>query len=147
MLLLKHFGLGRYASLIFSDNNFDVRYICGYDLIIRVVQGDQLLENKEKKESLELKQSKFDFFFYPQTISGDIGRVILGSIILLVMFGAVVLIMIGLALTAYSNTVGAGLLFMLVLYAGLIFVVLPGIGLLTIYFLLRRLRIVFSRKS
>ena len=112
-----------------------------------MVQGDQLLENKEKKESLELKQSKFKFFFYPQTIAGDIGRVILGSIILLVMFGAVVLIMIGLAMTAYSNTPGAGLLFMLVLYAGLIFVVLPGIGLLAIYFLLRRLKIVFSRKS
>ena len=49
-----------------------------------MVQGDQLLENKEKKESLEIKQSKFEFFFYPQTISDDIGRVILGFIILLV---------------------------------------------------------------
>ena len=59
-----------------------------YDLVIRVDQGDQLLENKEKKESLEIKQSKFEFFFYPQTIAGDIGRVILGSIILLVIFSA-----------------------------------------------------------
>ena len=105
------------------------------------------MENQEKKEPLQLKQSKFEFFFYPQTITGDIGRVILGSIILLVMFGAVVLIMIGLAVTAYSNTVGAGLAFMLALVAGLIFVVLPGIGILAIYFLLRRLKIVFSRRS
>ena len=106
----------------------------------------KFLENKEKKESLEIKQSKFEFFFYPQTIAGDIGRVILGSIILLVMFGTVVLIVIGLAVTAYSNTVGAGLAFMLALVAGLIFVVLPGIGILAIYFLLRRLKIVFSRR-
>ena len=63
------------------------------------------------------------------------------------MFGAVVLIVIGLAVTAYSNTVGAGLAFMLALLAGFIFFVLPGVGLLAIYFLLRRLKIVFSRKS
>ena len=104
------------------------------------------MENFKKMEPLQLKQSKFNFFFYPQTIAGDIGRVILGSIILLVMFGTVVLIVIGLAVTAYSNTVGAGLAFMLALVAGLIFVVLPGIGILAIYFLLRRLKIVFSRR-
>ena len=46
------------------------------------------MENQEKKKSSQLKQSKFEFFFSPQTIAGDIGRVILGSIILLGMFGA-----------------------------------------------------------
>ena len=147
MLLLTHFGLGRSESIIFLDNNFSIRYICRYDLIIRVVQGDQLLENKEKKESLEFKQSKFEFFFYPQTIAGDIGRVILGSIILLVIFSALALVVFGFVLTSYSNTPGAGLGFMLAHVAGLIFVVLPGMGLLAIYFLLRRLKIVFSRKS
>ena len=59
----------------------------------------------------------------------------------------VVLTMIGLAVIAYSNKIGAGLAFMLVLVACLIFVVLPGIGLLAIYFLLRRLKIVFYPKS
>ncbi len=139
--------MGRYESIIFLDNNFSVGYICRYDLIIRVVQGDQLLKNKEKKESLEIKQSKFEFFFYPQTIAGDIGRVILGSIILLVIFSALALIVFGFVLTSYSNTPGAGLGFMLIILAASVFVVLPGMGLLAIYFLLRRLKIVFSRKS
>ena len=112
-----------------------------------MVQGDQLLVNKEQKESLEIKQSKFEFFFYPQTIAGDIGRVILGSIILLVIFGALILVGMGLVLTEHSNTPGAGLGFMLVLVAISVFVVLPVMGLLAIYFLLRRLKIVFSSKS
>ena len=63
------------------------------------------------------------------------------------MLGAVGLVLIGLAAIFYSNTPGAGLATMLLLVAGLIFVVLPGIGLLAIYFLLRRLKIVFFRKS
>ncbi len=105
------------------------------------------MENQEKKETLQLKQSKFEFFFFPKTISGDIGRVILGSMILLVIFSALALIVFGFILTSYSNTPGAGLGFMLAIVAGLIFVVLPGTGLLAIYFLLRRLKIVFSLKS
>ena len=63
------------------------------------------------------------------------------------MFGTLVLTVIVLAITAYSNMVAAGLAFMLALVAGLIFNVLPGIGLIAIYFLLRRLKIFFSRKS
>ena len=105
------------------------------------------MENQEKKETLQLKQSKFEFFFSPQTIAGDIGRVILGSIILLVIFSALALIVFGFVLTSYSTTPGAGLGFMLIILAASVFVVLPGMGLLAIYFLLRRLKIVFSRKS
>ena len=105
------------------------------------------MENQEKKESLKLKQSKFEFFFSPQTIAGDIGRVLLGSIILLVILGAVGLVGFGFVLTEHSNTPGAGLGFMLIILAASVFVVLPGMGLLAIYFLLRRLKIVFSRKS
>ena len=103
--------------------------------------------NQEKKKSSQLKQSKFEFFFSPKTIAGDIGRVILGSVILLVIFGALILVGMGLVLTEHSNTPGAGLGFMLVLVAISVFVVLPVMGLLAIYFLLRRLKIVFSRKS
>jgi hypothetical protein len=53
----------------------------------------------------------------------------------------------GFVLTSYSNTPGAGLGFMLIILAASVFFVLPGMGLLAIYFLLRRLKIVFSRKS
>jgi hypothetical protein len=34
VLLLICFGLGRSESIIFLDNNFSVRCICRYDLII-----------------------------------------------------------------------------------------------------------------
>ena len=66
---------------------------------------------------------------------------------ILVIFSALALVVFGFVLTSYSNTPGAGLGFMLIILAASVFVVLPGMGLLAIYFLLRRLKIVFSRKS
>ena len=100
------------------------------------------MENKEKKESFQRNQNKFEFFF-PQTVAGDIGRFILGSIILSVNLGALGLVLIGLAAIFDSNTPGTGTAIILLLVAILIFVVLPGIGLLAIYLLVRRLKIVF----
>ena len=103
------------------------------------------MENKEKKESFQRNQNKFEFFFFPQTVAGDIGRFILGSIILLVNLGALGLVLIGLAAIFDSNTPGTGTAIILLLVAILIFVVLPGIGLLAIYLLVRRLKIVFFK--
>ena len=79
------------------------------------------MENKEKKESFQRNQNKFEFFFCPETVAGDIGRFILGSIILLVNLGALGLVLIGLAAIFDSNTPGTGTAIILLLVAILIF--------------------------
>ena len=43
-------------------------------IIIKMVQGDWLQNYQVKMEALDLKKSKFLFFFFPKTIAGDIGR-------------------------------------------------------------------------
>ena len=65
-------------------------------------------------EFLNLKKSKFLFFFFPKTIAGDIGRVILGSFIFLTILVSVGFVLILLAMIFYGTTPRAGLFIMLV---------------------------------
>ena len=95
-------------------------------------------------ELLNLNKSKFLFFFFPKTIAGDIGRVILGSFIFLTILVSVGFVLILLAMIFYSTTPGAGLVIMLVIIGGGIYVVIPFIVILAFYFLVRRLRILLK---
>ena len=113
-------------------------------LIIKMVQGDWLQNYQVKMEALDLKKSKFLFFFFPKTIAGDIGRVILGSLMFLAILVSIGFILILLAMIFYSTTPGAGLVIMLIIIGGGIYVLIPFIVTLAFYFLVRRLKILLK---
>ena len=95
-------------------------------------------------ELLNLTKSKFLFFFFPKTIAGDIGRVILGSLMFLAILVSIGFVLILLAMIFYSTTPGAGLIIMLFIIGGGIYVVIPFIVLSAFYFFVRRFRILLK---
>ena len=113
-------------------------------IIINTVQGGWLQNYQEKMELLNLTKSKFLFFFFPKTIAGDIGRVILGSFIFLTILVSVGFVLIILAMIFYGTTPRAGLFIMLVIIGGGIYVIIPFILLLAFYFFVRRFRILLK---
>ena len=98
-------------------------------LIINTVQGGWLQNYQEKMELLNLTKSKFLFFFFPKTIAGDIGRVILGSFIFFTILVSVGFVLILLAMIFYSTTPGAGLV-MLVIVLGAVGMDPEGVALI-----------------
>ena len=113
-------------------------------LIIKMVQGDWLQNYQVKMYALDLKKSKLFFFFFPKTIAGDIGRVILGLLMFLAILVSIGFVLILLAMIFYSTTPGAGLVIMLIIIGGGIYVLIPFIVTLAFYFLVRRLKILLK---
>ena len=113
-------------------------------LIINTVQGGWLQNYQEKTEFLKLKKSKLLFFFFPKTIAGDIGRVILGSLMFLAILVSIGFVLILLAMIFYGTTPRNALFIMLVIIGGGIYVVIPFILLLAFYFFVRRFRILLK---
>ena len=100
---------------------------------------------QENEKSNDPKQTRLEYFLFPKTIAGDVGRLFLGSIIIIGCFLIFGLILVIFAMLFVDAQPGIGLGIMLIMVAGGVFVALPGVALLAVYFLGRRLMIIFRR--